>query len=222
MLDFPEITYGDIFKCLQRRFLFIFSLALAGLSLALVICALLPERYEASVLLRVGKLGIRGPELEPPLEVVERVSSSGFSCGTNAPLQSDSEVKATVVNRSNLIRLEARAASRAQAITVVDACLRTIQTEHEKIIEGYNSYLNEQKKISYPSDLLMEGITDLKFNLVQNWAQKTVSVETIQAKADPVFPRPMMAGSISFLVGGLIGFLIALLIEILGKSRLRG
>jgi hypothetical protein len=236
--------------------LFIFSLALAGLSLALVICALLPERYEASVILRVGKLTIQGPELEPPFELVERIGSSGFSCGTNAQLQSNSEVRATVINRSNLIRLEARAPSRALAVTVVDACLRTVLTEHEKIAQDYTDYLNERTEkilswsqklstfrdlkkpenvtpveamsqitnntISYPSDLLMKVITDPKFNLGEGWARKSVNVETIQAKVDPVFPRHMLAGSISFLVGGLIGISIALFREVLSESRLGG
>ncbi len=256
MLVCPEITYIDIFKCVQRRFLFISSLALAGLFLALIICALLPERYEAGVIIRVGKLTIQGPELETPFELVERISSSGFSCESNAQLRSNLEVRATVINRSNLIRLEARAPSPARAVAVVEACMRTILAEHEKITQDYANYLNERaEKIlslaqrmstlrelerresgtpvaaisqiasdasSQRYDLLMDVIMDPKFNLGEGWTRKTASVETIQVKDDPVFPRRMLAGSISFFVCGFVGMLIALFREFLSKSRLGG
>jgi uncharacterized protein involved in exopolysaccharide biosynthesis len=134
-----EISLSDLLRILREQWQWIVGLAVVSPLVALAICAILPKQYEATVLLRIGKLSSAGSgsgaDIEPQQNLIERVNSGGFDSRLEGTIGSSISVKATAVKNTKLVRLTTNATSVEQASKRLNNTLTLLQDDHKKLAD---------------------------------------------------------------------------------------
>ncbi|WVN42055.1 Wzz/FepE/Etk N-terminal domain-containing protein [beta proteobacterium MWH-UniP1] len=146
-----EISLFDLVEILRKRWLWIAGLALASAAVAFIACQFVPNQYQASTLIQIGRLGNipfgsgsgSGSDVESPQTLAERANSSGFAQRLKSTVGNGASLQATAVKNTKLVKLDVRAATPEQARQVTEAVIRLLQEDHAVLAEPIERALSK-------------------------------------------------------------------------------
>ena len=146
-----EISLFDLVEILRKRWLWIAGLALASAAVAFIACQFVPNQYQASTLIQIGRLGNipfgsgsgSGSDVESPQTLAERANSSGFAQRLKSTVGNGASLQATAVKNTKLVKLDVRAATPERARQVTEAVIRLLQEDHAVLAEPIERALSK-------------------------------------------------------------------------------
>lgn len=176
-----EITLLEMIKLILNHFYKLVGSAFLGGILGLVIAVMIPAKWEAGALIRVGQFGssngIKGSEIEPTLQVVDRIKSKSFQNDVLKNLgistdESDDEANdfrdalKVKLEKSDLIALSIRCDSPEKAKKNLSAVIAEVKQAHKQLLTPTLDRLNlelasieqDLKKASAESERLVKSL----------------------------------------------------------------
>jgi capsular polysaccharide biosynthesis protein len=151
MQDFPrvdirsianeELSIIELLKTLRDDWATIISSALVFLLVSLAVCAALPDRYGASVMVQTGRSGFNSPnsvaDIEPAQQLIERINSRGFKLRLETATESKFSIAAESIKNTKLIRISVAADSEDLAGMILQRVLHLIDQDHDFLTSGH-------------------------------------------------------------------------------------
>ena len=155
-----EISLFELVDVLRKRWIWVVTLALVSATAALVVCQFIPNQYQASTIIQIGRLGNlttnpgSSSEIESPQALAERINTSGFAeliakAGGDAVT-----IKANANKNTKLVKIDIRASSAHRAIQTSETIIQTLQKDHQLLAEPIERALT--KSISQQKSSLKE------------------------------------------------------------------
>jgi hypothetical protein len=134
----PSVDGDDHINFIQtlfNRWRLVGASILASLALALGICYSIPNQYEASGILLIGRLvgDSSSTDIEPAPQLVERINSGSLLTSINdAKEEGKVSLKATLLKNTKLVQITTRAGSRDTAAKSLSIIMGLILEEHSR------------------------------------------------------------------------------------------
>jgi uncharacterized protein involved in exopolysaccharide biosynthesis len=154
-----DISIAKLLKILLSQWQWPLGGAFTGLILALSIIAAIPARYEASVLMQIGRLtspvlgsalgsgsgsgsgSITVSEVEPTLHLIERLNSTSFKSRLQGVAEINFSINATAIKNTKLVRISVNASSPNLASEILARVIDLITADHRVVTEALEKRL---------------------------------------------------------------------------------
>ena len=180
---------------------------LLGVIVAVVIAVLLPKQYEAKALIKIGQIGNNSPNglpIEPGLQVVDRIKSQSFQDAVLVALGVSTEDDDDVLvqqfrknlkvklEKSELLSLNLKALSRAEAVLIMQEVFNQLNMTHNKLLYPTVSRLkleldsvnNELKLADVESKQLMKALETQSDKITDTKFSQTVLLNSLRMSKD--------------------------------------
>ena len=134
------VELSDIPRLLLAEWRLIFGPAIVSCLVAIGICAFIPKKYEATVLVKIGKIShtnlrTNSAEIEPIDLLIERLNGDGFRDKLRSLGLADPSLRGSTVRGANLVRLTTISYSRHEALKQLEYAVKILTEEHKNIHE---------------------------------------------------------------------------------------